>query len=205
MEQGAVIVDTRHAGNFAEGHLPGSINIPLDRTFNTWAGWLVPFDMDIYLITDGSGEAALVEAVRDLAMIGLDRVAGHVPGAALESWQAEGASRGTVTMINVDQLYERMGSGELAVVDVRGASEWQEGHLPGVPNIPVGYLLDRRDELPQDRPLVLQCRSGARSAIAASVLQAEGMTNVVNLVGGYAEWVLRGLPVEVPEPDKVVV
>ena len=123
----------------------------------------------------------------------------------MESWQAEGASRGTIIMMNVDQLYERMGSGEVAVVDVRGASEWQAGHLPGVPNVPVGYLLERRDELPQDRPLVLQCRSGARSAIAASVLQAAGMTNVVNLVGGYAEWVLRGLPVEMPEPDKVVV
>jgi hydroxyacylglutathione hydrolase len=205
MERGAVVVDTRHPGAFAEGHLQGTINIPLDRTFNTWAGWLIPFERDIYLITDGVWEGALGEAVRDLAMIGLDRVVGHVPAAALESWQAEGASRGTIIMMNVEQLYERMGSGEVAVVDVRGASEWQAGHLPGVPNIPVGYLLERRDELPQDRPLVLQCRSGARSAIAASVLQAEGMTNVVNLVGGYAEWVLRGLPVEMPEPDKVVV
>jgi hydroxyacylglutathione hydrolase len=205
IERGAVVVDTRHPGAFAEGHLPGTINIPLDRTFNTWAGWLIPFETDIYLITDGGWEAMLGEAVRDLAMIGLDRVVGHVPAGALESWQAEGASRGTITMMNVDQLYERMGSGTVAVVDVRGASEWQAGHLPGVPNIPVGYLLERRDELPQDRPLVLQCRSGARSAIAASVLQAEGMTNVVNLVGGYAEWVVRRLPVEVPELEEAVV
>ena len=205
IEQGAVVVDTRHSGNFAEGHLPGSINIPLNRSFNTWAGWLVPFDKDIYLITDGGGEAALTEAVRGFIMIGMDRVAGHVPAAALESWQAEEASRGTITMINVDQLNERMVSGEVAVVDVRGASEWQAGHLPGVPNIPVGYLLDRRGELPQDRPLVLQCRTGARSAIAASVLQADGMTNVVNFVGGYAEWVRRGLPVELPEPESAAV
>ena len=91
------------------------------------------------------------------------------------------------------------------MVDVRGASEWQEGHLPAVPNIPVGDLLARRNELPRDRPLVLHCQSGARSAIAASVLQAAGMTNVVNLVGGYAEWVRRGLPVEVPEAEGAAV
>lgn len=205
LARGAVVVDTRHPGAFAEGHLPGTINIPLNRSFNTWAGWLVPYDKDIYLITDEGREAALAEAVRDLAMIGLDRVAGHVPGAALESWQAEGASRGTITMIDVDQLHKRMERGEVAVVDVRGASEWQAGHLPAVPNIPVGYLLARRDELPRDRPLVLHCGSGARSAIAASVLQAAGMTNVVNLVGGYAEWVQRGLPVEVPEAEGAAV
>ncbi|MCZ6756489.1 MAG: rhodanese-like domain-containing protein, partial [Gemmatimonadetes bacterium] len=205
LARGAVVVDTRHPGAFAEGHLPGTINIPLNRSFTTWAGWLVQYDKDIYLITDEGRDAALAEAVRDLAMIGLDRVAGHVPGTALESWQAEGASRGTITMINVDQLHERMQRGEVAVVDVRGASEWQEGHLPGVPNIPVGYLVDRREELPRDRPLVLQCRSGARSAIAASVLQAAGMTNVVNLVGGYAEWVVRGLPVEMPEAEGAAV
>lgn len=205
MERGSVVVDTRHPGAYAEGHLPGTINVPLNRTFNTWAGWLVPFDRDIYLITDEGREAALAEAVRDLAMIGLDRVAGHVPGAALESWQAERASRGTISMINVNQLHERMERGDVAVLDVRGASEWDEGHLPNVPNIPVGYLVDRIDELPRDRPLVLQCRSGARSAIAASVLQAEGMTNVVNLVGGYAEWVGRGLPIETPEGAKATV
>ncbi len=205
LARGAVVVDTRHPGAFAEGHLPGTINIPLNRSFNTWAGWLVPYDKDIYLIIDEDRETALAEAVRDLAMIGLDRVAGHAAGASSESWQAESVSRGTITQIDVDQLHERMQRGEVAVVDVRGASEWQEGHLPAVPNIPVGYLLARRDELPRDRPLVLHCQSGSRSAIAASVLQAAGMTNVVNLVGGYAEWVRRGLPVEVPEAEGAAV
>ena len=79
------------------------------------------------------------------------------------------------------------------------------GPPPGSAQHPGGYLLARRDELPRDRPLVLHCGSGARSAIAASVLQAAGMTNVVNLVGGYAEWVLRGLPVEVPEAEGAAV
>lgn len=82
-----------------------------------------------------------------------------------------------------------------AVIDVRGLSEWEAGHVPGVPNIPVGYLAERLDEIPTDRPVVVHCQGGARSAIAASVLQARGLTNVVNMVGGFGAWQQAGLPV----------
>jgi hydroxyacylglutathione hydrolase len=60
----------------------------------------------------------------------------------------------------------------------------------------VGYLIQRIDELPRDKPLVVHCQSGARSAIAASVLRAKGMTNVVNLTGGFAAWEAGGHPME---------
>jgi hydroxyacylglutathione hydrolase len=60
----------------------------------------------------------------------------------------------------------------------------------------VGYLAERLAELPRDRPLVLHCQGGGRSSIAASVLRANGFDNVVNLVGGFGEWQLQGLPVE---------
>jgi hydroxyacylglutathione hydrolase len=68
--------------------------------------------------------------------------------------------------------------------------------VPGVPNIPLGYLTERLAELPQNKPIVLQCQGGARSAIAASLLRAEGFTDVVNLVGGYAAWEAGGHAVE---------
>jgi hydroxyacylglutathione hydrolase len=84
----------------------------------------------------------------------------------------------------------------VAVVDVRGAAEWEAGHLLGVQNIPLGYLADRIGELPTDKPLVVQCEAGARSAIAASVLRAKGMENVVNLIGGFSDWEAVGNPVE---------
>lgn len=53
-------------------------------------------------------------------------------------------------------------------------------------NIPVGYLTDRLEEIPRDKPLVVHCQGGARSAIAASLLRAKGLTNVINLTGGFA-------------------
>ncbi|HEX6070115.1 MAG TPA: rhodanese-like domain-containing protein, partial [Longimicrobiaceae bacterium] len=72
----------------------------------------------------------------------------------------------------------------------------EAGHLPGVENIPVGYLTDRIDEIPRDVPIVLHCQGGGRSAIAASVLRANGFSQVLNLPGGYAEWESSGHPVE---------
>jgi hydroxyacylglutathione hydrolase len=88
-----------------------------------------------------------------------------------------------------------MKNGDVAVLDVRGRTEWESGHLPGVENIPLGYLTDRLAEIPRDKPLVVHCQSGARSAIATSVLQAQGLTNVVNLTGGFADWQKAGHPV----------
>ncbi|MET0396365.1 MAG: rhodanese-like domain-containing protein [Longimicrobiaceae bacterium] len=201
LEGGALVVDTRHAPEFAAGHVPGTINIPLNRSFTTWAGWLVPYDRDFYLVLDDANPLAVEEAVRDLAMIGLDRVAGYFGTEAVEAWAAERRELQTTPQIDSGELAERLRAGTVAVLDVRGAAEWEEGHLPGVDNIPVGYLLDRADEIPRGRPLVVHCQGGARSAIAASVLQANGFRDVVNLAGGYAEWQAGGNPVEHGAPE----
>ena len=191
----ATIVDTRAAAQFAAGHVPGTLNIPLTGSFVTWAGWLLPYDRDLYLIVDDTRPDAAQAAARDLAMIGLDRVAGVFGHDALASWTA-GSALETVAQTTPRELAPLLARGEAAVIDVRAASEWEAGHLPGVPNIPLGQLADRIAELPTDRPVVLQCQSGARSAIAASLLQAHGVTRVVNLAGGFSGWRDAGLPVE---------
>jgi hydroxyacylglutathione hydrolase len=90
------------------------------------------------------------------------------------------------------------------VLDVRGRSEWEAGHLPGIANIPLGYLTDHIDEIPADRPLVLHCRGGGRSAIAASVLAAHGVPNVINLTGGFDRWAREGHAVERAANDQGV-
>ena len=79
---------------------------------------------------------------------------------------------------------------------MRGRAEWDEGHMPGATNIPLGYLADRIAEVPPDVPVAVHCQSGARSAIAASILQAAGRKNVANLSGGIAGWRTGGHPVE---------
>ena len=204
LQNGAVVVDTRSASEFAAGHAPGTLNIPLNGTFTGWAGWLLPYDRDVYLLIDETGCAHCVDAaMRDLAMIGLDRVGGVFGSDALVTLRSSGRALETVAQITPAEATAMIARGEAIVVDVRGRAEWDAGHLPGVGNIPVGYLAQHLSELPTDRPLIVHCQSGARSAIAASVLQSYGLTNVIDLVGGFAGWQQAGLPVEQGDAGKV--
>lgn len=201
LEEGAMIIDTRNAADFAAGHVPGTINIPLDRGFTTWAGWLVPYDRDFHLLLDDGCTHCVDEAVKDLAMIGLDRVAGYFGLGAIPAWAADGRPLETVPQITGAELARQMDDGTAAVLDVRGAAEWEAGHLPGVMNLPVGYLTDRLDDIPRDRPVVVHCQGGGRSAIAASVLQAAGFHNVIDYSGGYSDWAGSGNPTECESED----
>jgi hydroxyacylglutathione hydrolase len=196
LDAGGLVVDVRPAREYASGHVPGTINIPLNRSFNTWAGWLVPYDRDVWLLVDDSCSDCAKRAAREMAMIGLDSVAGVFGSDALAAWQESGRELGQVPQVSASELAGMLERGEVNVIDVRGRAEWQAGHLPGVPNIPVGYLTDRLEELPTDRPLVLQCQGGGRSSMAASVLKSRGIPNVINLAGGYGDWSRQGLPVE---------
>lgn len=190
-EQGAIVVDARHAADFAEAHIPGTLNIPLDRSFPTWAGALLPYDRDLVLIVDDDEEPHGARAVRALARIGLDRVLGYVGADALAAWRAEGRPLAHVGQVDAAELAARLAAGDAHVIDVRGRSEWDAGHLPGAQHIPLGDLADRLSDVPRDRCVVLHCQSGSRSSIAASVLLAHGVAPVFNLVGGYADWTRR--------------
>ena len=195
---GTPIVDTRSAAAFAREHVPGTLSIPFNKSFITWAGSLLPYDRDLVLIVEETERLAIDDVTRDLAMIGLDRVRGWLGVEALERIRQAGGRVQSTPQINVAQLAPRLEGGDVAVVDVRGRAEWEAGHLPGVPNVPLGTLGDHLDALPRDRPLVMQCQSGARSAMAAALLQARGFDNVVNLEGGFAAWREAGQRVERP-------
>ncbi|GGL10348.1 rhodanese-like domain-containing protein [Mangrovihabitans endophyticus] len=80
------------------------------------------------------------------------------------------------------------------LVDVREPDEWRAGHAPKARHIPLGQLPGRAKELPVGRPLVTVCRSGARSARAATMLAADGF-EVHNVTGGMRAWAAAGLPV----------
>ncbi|MGH7458972.1 MAG: rhodanese-like domain-containing protein [Longimicrobiaceae bacterium] len=188
-DDGAVVLDLRPAARYGAGHLPGALSIPLNRSFTTWAGWLLPYDRELYLI---AAEPQVNEAAKELAMIGLDRVGGYFDPQAVAAWEGSGRQLETVREISAAEAAERMRRGELAVLDVRNPSEWEEGHLPGVENIPLGELPDRLGEVtPGDKPLLVHCKAGGRGAIAASLLQHHGVKNVMNLRGGFDAWTAR--------------
>jgi hydroxyacylglutathione hydrolase len=195
LASGAYVVDLRPAADFTAGHVPGTINLPLNRSFTLWAGSLFPYDRDIYLLSGDAAGAAPVEAARDLALIGLERIAGSFGPDAIAAWTASGRSLGTSGSVAADAAAELVRGGA-AVLDVRSRAEWEAGHVPGAEHVPLGSLPGQLDRLPAGRPLVVHCQGGGRSAIAASLLAAAGVTEVVNMSGGFTEWSAAGLPVE---------
>lgn len=201
LQQRAFVVDLRPAAAFAAAHIPDTLSIPYARSFSQWAGWLLPYDADLYLLTDQSavGDSAprdVTHAVHDMALIGLDRVAGWFDASAFTAWQAGGRDMRTVPQLTVQALHAGRATNGVQLIDVRGASEWEAGHLPDSTNIPVGYLTDSLDGLDATAPIVVQCQTGGRSMIAASVLLRAGRRDVTNLTGGFVAWRDAGLPVE---------
>ncbi len=84
---------------------------------------------------------------------------------------------------------------EHILIDVRTAEEFAEGHIAGAVNIPVDYIEGRLAEIPTDIPVVVYCRSGNRSARAASILVDNGYSEIYDL-GGIMAWTNAGYPVE---------
>ena len=82
------------------------------------------------------------------------------------------------------------------IVDVRSEKEWQAGHIAGSLNIPLTHLRERLAEVPAERPIVVHCEGGYRSAIGCSLLKSAGRTNVSDLVGGIKAWTASKLPTE---------
>ena len=194
LASGTTIVDTRPAADFALGHIPGTLNIPYNKSFTTWAGSLLSYQSDFHLLVDAARAGMLEHIVKSLRMIGLDRVGGYLGVEALALWQREGRALGQVAQMTVADLAHKRGG--LVVLDVRGRNEWDAGHIPGAVHIPLGELADRIAELPADQPVAVHCQGGGRSAIAASLLQGAGHREVSNVTGGFGEWSKSGLPTE---------
>ncbi len=83
---------------------------------------------------------------------------------------------------------------EAYLLDVREPAEWAAGHAPGAYHVPMMQIPARLDEVPGDRPVVVVCRVGERSAHVTAYLRANGFDNVQNLDGGMQDWVAAGRP-----------
>lgn len=178
------IIDTRPWEAFRTGHVPGSLSFPLTRSFNTDAGSMVREDEDIYLI---AAPAQLDEAIRDLVRIGLDRIQGWYDAGALAAYTAAGGALATIPEASVEEARAMIEGGRARVLDVRRAAEFAEGHIAGAINIAHTRLAARLKEVPRGGSLLVNCRSGARSARACGLLRRAGY-DAINLKGGILAW-----------------
>lgn len=175
------IIDTRPWNAFRAGHLPGALSLPFRPSFCTDAGSLVRADEPIYIIAED--EQATREAVRRLVRIGLDDLKGWTPAGDITTL----TDLATTAEVDVRRGADMIAAGGVRVLDVRRATEFAEGHIEGATQIAHTRLGLRRDDVPMDKPLLINCRSGARSARACAYLQRFGY-DVTNLAGGFVAW-----------------
>ena len=191
-----MVVDVCESKKFAEEHVPGTINIPAKYIARD-GGWFIDYEKPLYLVVDS---AMLAETMRVFREMGVDNIVGYFDdeevinaGLATESYEYK----------TPDEIVEQIENGEVVLFDVRRKAEWNEGRIPQASYSFLGSMLDDAAELPKDKPVVFQCRSGARSAVACSIAQAKGVKNVINLDGGIVQWDRSGHPTVVDEAKPV--
>lgn len=183
LSSGATVVDARAGAAFASSHVPGSLNIPLDESFASYVGWLLPIRERIVLIAP-QGEAERIEIATQLYRIGYDNgVDGFLRG-GLETWRAAGRPVESYGTASIDDFATAAQQGTAIALDVRQRREWDEGHVEGSRQAFVGELAGRLDELDRDRDVIVACASGFRASIAASLLARRGRHVAVVASGG---------------------
>lgn len=101
-----------------------------------------------------------------------------------------------LTIEEYQKQFADNGDSEYLLLDVREVDEFVDVRLPGAVNLPLSELQMRMDEIDDSKPIVLVCRTGNRSAMAAQFMAANGYSELYNLVDGTKGWMERGLPVE---------
>jgi rhodanese-related sulfurtransferase len=190
--QGVTAVDVRHQDEFAAGHVPNSISIPLGGQFASWAGAVLGLSADPVLI--GEGMEQISEARLRLARVGIEDVAGYLDG-GITAWKNAGLPLTEVPQVTVEELKAQLQKNAARVLDVRREGEWNAGHIEGASWHALDNFKRTLPELTSGTPVAVHCKGGYRSMIACSFLQRAGHTNVVNVVGGFDAWEKAGLPV----------
>ncbi|MET9513727.1 MBL fold metallo-hydrolase [Streptomyces sp. NPDC002994] len=175
--QGAQLVDVRPVADFAAGHIPGAISIPLRDQFATWLGWLLPDTTPIVFVTGPRQD--LAEITWQVLKIGYERPAGHLDG-GMDAWSAAGGQVQSIELLSADRIDER------PVLDVRQQAEHSAGHIAHAVHIELGDLTARCGDAPAGA--VVACGHGERAMTAASLLQRAGHQGLAVLDGGPGDW-----------------
>ena len=177
MDRGSWLIDVRPIADFAAGHIPGAVSIPLRGQFATWLGRLVT-DRTLLGFVLGVGQDP-AEVAWQALKIGYENLAGQLDG-GMAAWQADGRPVEHTALVTASDLDGR------AVLDVRQDDEFATGHLPGAAHIELGDLPGRAQDAPGEA--VVMCGHGERAMTAASMLQRAGHHGLSVLAGGAQDW-----------------
>ena len=183
------LIDLRTKQEFADGHVPGSIGMEMGDQVGVWAGWLLPLDAEILLISKSAEQAEL--ANRQFIEIGMDGVIGWLDGVG--EWVRTGGSLSSYPTVSVAEFVAAHKAGEIPlVIDVRMPAVVAEGTVPGavaefVPSVVkhVSELVDGNDEV------WLACNTGNTATISAKWFEEAGVTPTILIGGGVHDVLAR--------------
>jgi hydroxyacylglutathione hydrolase len=181
--QGAQVIDARQPGDYAAGHVPGSLSIPFRPVFATWLGWLATPARPVVIVRGPDQDPSDIATAA--AKVGFDTFAGELDG-GYPAWTQEHAGADAVSLIGPGQMIARQRAGA-AVLDIRQAGEYGAGHVPGAVNIELGCLADNLAGAPAG-PVIVMCGHGERAMGGASILAASGRTGIAVFNGGPEDW-----------------
>jgi glyoxylase-like metal-dependent hydrolase (beta-lactamase superfamily II)/rhodanese-related sulfurtransferase len=174
-DSGTVLIDVRHVRDFAAGHIPGALSIPLRPQFLSWLGWLLEPGTPFVVIRNADQD--LAEVTWQALKIGFNQPFGELAG-GMAAW--DGPIIAT-PLVRADEI------GGTPVLDVRQLNEFVAGHIPGATHIELGDLPSRTADVPPG-PMAVMCGHGQRAMTAASILQRTGNRGVRVLVDSAEDW-----------------
>ncbi|MFN3341421.1 MAG: MBL fold metallo-hydrolase [Flavobacteriales bacterium] len=177
---GALVLDVRKKEDFATGYIPGALFIGLDGQFAVWVGALIKdLTQAIVLICDEGREE---EAVLRLARVGYDNCKGFLQG-GFSTWKNSGKAIAVIEQIKPENLAKAYATA--SIIDVRKPGEFEAEHVENAISLPLDFIAEKMNVLDKNKHYFVHCKSGYRSMIAVSILKANGITNLVDVIGGY--------------------
>lgn len=177
------LIDTRPKEQFSKHFLKGAINIPNNNSFSTWMGWFLNYQEYFVLVATPD---EVEDLTRKLMRIGMDNIYGFITPEQLLAFEKGQLS--SYNSIDKQAVKQKLKDTEVQIIDIRGKSEYNEGHIDGAKNVFMGTMDENLNKIDNKKQVIIYCGSGNRSAIAYSLLTANGFNNILNYGGGWSDW-----------------
>ena len=180
-KKNTVILDVRNQKEFVKGFIPDSIFIGIDGGFAPWVGAIIKtVDTSILLVCD---KDRLQETATRLSRVGFDNILGHLHG-GIKAWDVNDLhTMQSISSERFSSIYKQ--DNAIHIIDVRKASEYNSQHISGAQLAPLANLDKHHDKFTKSNENFVHCAAGYRSVIAGSLLKKQGISNVINIEGGF--------------------
>ena len=178
-----LVLDTRTPQEYVKGSVPGAWFIGINGSFAPWVGALIEnINQKIIFIAPEGREQ---EVVTRLARVGYDNALGYLEG-GIAAWEQAGFSLDRTQSISASDFETALKTNQAPhAIDVRKEGEYQTQHIEGITHMPLRFVHSDKEKFNPESTYHIHCAGGYRSLIYASILKSYGITNVVNIEGGF--------------------